>query len=430
MDRGDSPLATKARSSYPPARIVAEAAVACVAAPLLGFAVLANHRWLDWHMLPDILIPRSIHVAWLDTERVIALAAALLLLFLVRPWIGRWAERSRPGDIAWTLAGGAIALILSLGLSEVAMRWIFWRDDRSWATDLEPLRRSHPVLGWENIPNRTGHEDFRGRRISYVFDRGGNRVADPTKPVDYTQPTILYLGESLMFGAKLNWEETVPGQLQAMTGIQSANLAINAFATDQTHVHLIRELPKFRHPVAIVVIFAPTMLERNLRRTKPHLDDALRWQPARSEWRLQHLARVVFPFHSRSTIENVLVKTRTVLEATAAAARARNVPILLLIPTFMPEEPNEGLFRDMILRGTNIPHVVVPLDPDWRLWPDFHPDARADRAMALAVASRLKQLIAARAVAECCKPLERDADPAQGKSMRPRESRAEGRGGG
>lgn len=409
-------MATEARSSNPPARIVAEAAVACVAAPLLGFAVLANHGVLDWHVLPDILIPRSIHVAWLDTERIIALAAGLVLIFLVRPRIGRWAERSPPGDIAVTLVGGAIAMILALGVSEAAMRWIFWREDRSWATDKEPLRRSHPVMGWENVPNRVGQEDFNGRRISYVFDRAGNRVADPMKPVDYARPTILYLGESIMFGTKLNWEESVPGQLQAMTGIQSANLAINAFATDQIHMHLVRELPKFRQPVAIVMIFAPTMLDRNLRTNKPHLDDALRWQPGRNEWRLQHLARVVFPFRRRSTIEHVLVTTRNVLKASAATARARNVPILLLIPTFMPEEPNEGLFRDTILWGTNIPHVVVPLDPDWRLWPDFHPDARANRAMAVAVASRLKQLIA--------------VSPRQGRPMRPRGDQAAGRGGG
>ena len=404
-------MATEAQSSNPPARIVAEVAVACVAAPLLGFAVLANHGLLDWHVLPDILIPRSIHATWLDTERIIALAAALLLIFLVRPRVGRWAERSSPGDIAVALAGGAIALVLALGLSEAAMRWVFWREDRSWATDKEPLRRSHPVMGWENIPNRVGQEDFKGRRISYVFDRAGNRVADPMKPVDYARPTILYLGESIMFGTKLNWAETVPGQVQGMTGIQSANLAINAFATDQIHLHLVRELPGFRQPVAIVMIFAPTMLDRNLRDNKPHLDDALHWQPARNEWRLQHLARVVFPFRRRSTIEHVLVTTRTVLMATAATARARNVPILLLIPTFMPEEPNERLFRDTILRGTNIPYVVVPLDPDWRLWPDFHPDARADHAMALAVASRLKQLIAARASGEQGAPFGKSTSP-------------------
>jgi hypothetical protein len=423
-------MAREARSSHPPARIVAEAGVACVAATLLGFAVLANHRWLDWHMLPDILIPRWIHLALLDGERILAVAIALSLLFLVRPRIGRWAARSRPRDIAWALGGGTIALILALGLSEVAMRWITWREDRAWAIDKEPLRRSHPVIGWENIPNRVGQETFKGRRIRYVVDRDGHRVADLTKPVDYERPSILYVGESIMFGSKLNWAETVPGQVQAMTGIQSANLAINVFATDQNHMHLARELPKFRHPVAIVVLFAPTMLERNLRSNRPHLDDALRWQPPREQWRLQHLARIVFPFHRRSTIEQVLGTTRTTLKATAGTARARDVPILLLIPTFMPEEPNEKLFRDTILQGTGIPHIVVPLDADWRLWPNFHPDARADHVMALAVASRLKQLIPEKAHGERAAPIEQDARPEQGGLMRPRDTRAAGRGGG
>jgi hypothetical protein len=155
------------------------------------------------------------------------------------------------------------------------------------------------------------------------------------------------------------------------------------------------------------------MLERNLRHTKPHLDEALRWQPAHSEWRLQHLARVVFPFHRRATLEHVLATTRAVLKATAAAARTRNVPVLLLIPTFMPEEPNEALFRDRILQGTAIPYVVVPLNPDWRLWPDFHPDARADHVMALAVASRLKQLVPQAAPGEQGATLEQRAVPSQ-----------------
>jgi hypothetical protein len=91
------------------------------------------------------------------------------------------------------------------------------------------------------------------------------------EPVDPEQPTILFTGESMMVGEGLNWDETVPAQTAALMGIQSANLAVSAYASDQAYLRLETELPRFRRPVAIVALFTPSLFDRNMDDDRPHL---------------------------------------------------------------------------------------------------------------------------------------------------------------
>ena len=67
-----------------------------------------------------------------------------------------------------------------------------------------------------------------------------------------------------MVGFRLNWPETTPGRIQTATGIQSANLAVNGYGSDQSYMRLAAELPRYRKPVAVVALFSPTLVERNL----------------------------------------------------------------------------------------------------------------------------------------------------------------------
>src|SRR6185369_11320801 len=118
-----------------------------------------------------------------------------------------------------------------------------------------------------------------------------------------------------MFGAGLNWRDTIAGQIQAATGIQSANLAVNGFATDQAYLRFRSEMPRFAHPVAVVAIFGPALMERNLHHNKPWLDDRLRWHPTESEWRLHHLFRFLTPLHREATILAAERTARSILLA-------------------------------------------------------------------------------------------------------------------
>jgi len=62
---------------------------------------------------------------------------------------------------------------------------------------------------------------------------------------------------------------------------------------------------------------------------------------------------------------------------------------LILVPQFGTELAREHELRRRIVEEVGLPHIVVPLDPRWRVWTGAHPDERAAHAMAAAVSARL-----------------------------------------
>ena len=360
-----------------------------VALPLLVFAIMADQAWLDVHMLPDIMV-RHWHTTWLNIERLFALVAALTLVFVLRPRLIRWAETSSIRSVLRDLFFCTAALGLAVGVAETAMRQLNWHYS-AWVIGQEPLRRTNRLIGWENVPSREGVDAFNGRILHYDIDRFGHRVAKATSVLDPARPTILFVGESFMFGHRLEWSETIPGRVEAMTGVQSADLAVNAYGIDQDYLHLSYELPAFRQPLAIVMLFSPGMVEREFRANRPHLDAALHWHAPEEPWRLVQLMKVVFPFHTLSTIAYRLHTSRSVLIAADRLANSRNIPFLVLIPVFVPESVAERRIRDTVLEGSGIHSVVVALDPAWRLFRDGHPDFRGDEAMARAIVDELRR---------------------------------------
>jgi hypothetical protein len=208
--------------------------------------------------------------------------------------------------------------------------------------------------------------------------------------VDPDRPTIVFTGESIIVGHGLNWDESVPGQVAALLGTQSANMAVHGFANDQAYLRLLEELPRFRQPVAVVSLFMPALFDRNLDDDRPHLAPGLVWLPAVPRWRLAALAKWLVPYRSDEAIERGIAATRAVLRATFDLARARGAVPLILVPQFAPEEPVERLLRHRILDETGLPYVWLEVDPSWRVPGDPHPDARAAHAMAIAIAARLQ----------------------------------------
>ena len=53
-----------------------------------------------------------------------------------------------------------------------------------------------------------------------------------------------------MFGEGLTWDESIPGPGGRLMDVQSANLAVHGFGSDQALLRLQLELPRFRRPVA------------------------------------------------------------------------------------------------------------------------------------------------------------------------------------
>jgi hypothetical protein len=372
------------RASEPPAaRRAVEIAVALVGVALLGVALLANQPWLDRHFLPSFFLTRRTYVL-LETMARCAIGGLGVGLALGRAALARVVTRS-PVRIVPVAVAAALALVASeLVLGHVQLRPAEWL-----GRDQEPRRMADGRLGWTFVPSRTGHGTIGGRTVDYAFDAAGYRVRRADEPVDPERPTILFAGESVMFGKGLTWDESIPAQVGTMLGVQSANLAVDGYGSDQAFLRVQAALPHFRRPVAVVGIFMTTLFGRNLDDDRPHLGPGLTWRPGVPHGRLRSLLQLVAPYRSDETVQRGIAVTREVFDALVGLAAARGATPLVLVLQVGPEDGVERSLRHRILDAPGLPSLLVEIDPAWRVPGDVHPDARAAHAIAAAVASRL-----------------------------------------
>jgi hypothetical protein len=362
-----------------------ELAIALPGLALIIAALAARQSWLDLHFLPSFLLPRSWYVRIEDAVRIALAVLGLMLMAGARTVAPRVTRRT-----VWRTLQIAAAIGLALAASEAVLRWVRlgpaeWRDSGE-----EPLRRPDGRLGWTFVPARTAYATSGGRRIEYAFDHAGYRVRDIDDPVDPRQPSILFAGESVMFGDGLTYEESVPAQVEGMLKIPAVNLAVYGYSTDQTYLKLREDLPRFTHPVAVVTLFMPALFGRNLDDDRPRLGPGLTWQPARTHAKIVSLTLLLVPFRRERTVENGIATTREVLTAMVSLVRSRGAAPLIAVPQIGEEEEPERVLRQRILDRAGLPYVSIGLDPAWHLPWNRHPDARAAREIATAIAARLR----------------------------------------
>jgi len=343
----------------------------------------ANQTWLDRHFLPSFFIPRHWYVV-IETVVRAAIATAGAAFVLERSRLAHLVARAPAMSVSVVAA-----VVLAITTSELALRWIHLQPTGWLLRDEEPRRQDDPYLGWVLAPARTGHITVGGRALEYAIDAAGYRVARAGDSVDPERPAVVFAGESVMFGEGLAWEESIPAQVSAMVGIQSANLAVHGYSTDQIYLRLGKELPRFRHPVAVVSIFMSELFGRNLDGDRPHLGPGLVWHAAEHKSRLMSLAGLLVPYRRDTTVERGVRVTREALLAMVELARRRQATPLVLVPQFGTEDDLQRTIRRRIL-AEDIPTVLVPLDPDWRLAWDRHPNAPAAHLLAAAIAARLQ----------------------------------------
>lgn len=373
------------------ARITVEIVIALIGIALLACALGVTHSWIDRHFLPAFFFSRRAFMLTVMWARIGMGALGLLLALLVRPRLGRLVAETPLRRLVTDASAILLAVALAVGTSELVLRLTFRRSSEEQPASQEPRRHRDARLGWLFVPARAGSAPAGGRMIEYAFDAAGYRVRRADQPVDPERPTILFTGESIMVGQGLNWGETIPAQVEALLGTQSANLAVHGFATDQAHLRLQAELPRFRQPVAVVALFTPALFDRNLDEDRPHLGQQLAWLPAKPRWRLAMIASWLAPYRSDEAIERGVAITSTVLRATIDLALARGAVPLIVVPQFTPEEPVERILRERILDRAGLPYLFVPLDPAWRIPGDQHPDPRAAHTIAVAIADRLRK---------------------------------------
>ena len=379
LPHGDRP------SEHQAARRAVEIAVALLGCALVGLALLANQGWLDRHFLPSFFLTRRTYVLLETIARCAIGGLGVCLAFVVRAPLARLVTRS-PGRAVHVTVAAALALVAS----ELVLRHAQLRPAEWLGRDQEPRRMADPRLGWRFVPSRTGRGTIGGRTVDYAFDAAGYRVRRTDDPVDIDRPTLLFTGESVMFGKGLTWDESIPAQVGAMLGVQSANLAVDGYGSDQAFLRMQAELPRFRRPVAVVGIFLTGLFGRNLDDDRPHLGPGLTWLPGVPHGRLRSLVQLVAPYRSDETVERGIAVTREVYDALVGLAAARGATPLVLVLQIGPEDAVEQALRRRILDAQRLPCLLVEIDPAWRVPGDVHPDARAARAIAAAVASRLR----------------------------------------
>lgn len=344
----------------------------------------ADQAWFDAHFLPSFWYSREAMVETERHARMVVAAVGILIALLARRRVAQ-AIAKEPLYLVTT----TMAVALSLGATEVFLRTPHIRAAEEIAPRYEPRRHLDARLGWLFDPARVAYDVHLGQRYEYAFDRNGYRVPSPGETVDFEEPTIVFAGESMMFGEKLDWDETIPAQTSELLDMPVANISVSGYATDQMYLRLASELPRFRHPVAVVALFAPAIFDRNLDDDRPHLGPGLVWHPATNQWRLTMLLRRLIGYRSKAAIEDGITTTRQALTAMVALARARGATPLIVVPNFGDEEPRLRELRRRILDDARLPYVFVRLNPDDRIENDGHPDGDGARAIAEAVAGRL-----------------------------------------
>lgn len=367
--------------------VVAQALVVALAAGLVVFAILADRGWLYRHFLPEFFQPRDEQLRWLLFVRVVAAVLGLLLLWPIRPWLGRWAASRSGHGLALDVLPTLLAVVLALGVSEVLLHHLPWFSTHQVTRQREPLRRTDPVTGWAYAENRVGRGVLGGRMVEYAFDRAGHRVRAAGQEVDYAAPSVLFVGESIITGNGVTYEESIPAQVGARLGLQPANLSVGGFATDQMYLRFKPEWPRYAQPKAVVILFMPSLFHRNLEHDRPHLEPGLIWRPPSDDPRLFQIARRLAPYRSDQDLADGMTMTRQALTAMVAIARAKGAVPLILTPDLQPETAEEELIRARVLKG--LPSLQVAVDPAFHIRGNRHPDARGARVIADAVAARL-----------------------------------------
>jgi hypothetical protein len=127
---------------------------------------------------------------------------------------------------------------------------------------------------------------------------------------------------------------------------------------------------------------------RNLDTDRPHLGPGLTAVPAQHRPRLLSMAGLLVPYRRDATVERGVEVTREVLRAIVQLAREHGATPLVVMPQFGVEADAQRKLRERIVTP-DVPSVFVPLDPDWRLPWDRHPNARAAKVIAAAIVARL-----------------------------------------
>ncbi len=369
---------------------IANVALAALGLTCLALALAAGPDWSEHHFLPVWTWSWDVQLRIILVLRLLLAVIGLAIAWPLRRWAVRECAAGRVRAALGTALRCLAAALAALLAAELILRTMTWRATLEQWNFVYPARVPDAEYGWSFAPNRAATATLDGRVVHYAIGPFGYRLSHPGAGPDFAKPTVVFAGESIVFGYGLEWPETIPARVQALTGIQAADIAVNAHATDQIYLRLRRELPRFTHPVAVVIPFMPRLLDRNLDGDKPHLDAQLRWHPAgRPPIRLLELARRLLRYRDPASIAQGEATTTAVLKGAISLVERRGAKAIILVPQYLPEVKVERDIRRQVLDRAGIPYLLVPVPQGWRSPTHQHPTAAGAAALAAAVAKAI-----------------------------------------
>jgi hypothetical protein len=383
-------------------RLFVEALCVVAGGALLVWAWRADQNWFEVHTMGFfgcMTLPAELRHA--TEKRWLGVVVGVLLIGVLRPRAGRWAERRTAAQVATSFGGTLAAVLLALTVSEFMLRRMPPKPGPV-TFNYEPLSDFDPKLQWHPMASHTSEYRVGDKDLHFYVDANTWRVRTPDEVVDFTKPTLLFTGESIASGFGLNYEETYPFMIGQDLGIQVVNLAVQAYGVDQSYLRMSDALPRFERPLAAITLVVPPSIERDVAIDRPHLgladDGSFITVPRHDDdW---------FSFIRRSRLTSVYLATidyhsdeafrmaRAVLAATAREAKARGAFPLFVFSQWkafcLPNEKGELNIERNLFDGLDLTHIHADAPEDTFDPSIQHLDARGHRFLADAIERALR----------------------------------------
>ncbi len=387
------------RCVWPLGGVLAGGALAAAGTLLAAWSWTRDARWFELYTTRLCCITDPTAAKVFALERFAGIAAGVMLATASWP-SGRAVARRSPRGSLGAVGRYGVALVLALAVCELSLRVVHPVKPPTVISSL-PMADHDDKLGWRYRPLQTKITEFPGDglTITYEIDALGNRAGSKTEAKDLEAPTVLFAGESITAGVGVPWSATFPSLVSDRLGLQGVNLGVHSYGVDQVYLRTLEALETFRRPVALVTLFVPDELERATSVDRAHLvlaaDGSLRLERTPGLWGHSTL-RDLLVRATRYQDGEELALAASIFHATAARARERGAVPLFVMTNFdapcVADASGESALERTLFDDLEAPHVRVDIDPKWRLVDDPHPDARAARKLADAIAAELSRL--------------------------------------
>jgi lysophospholipase L1-like esterase len=250
--------------------------------------------------------------------------------------------KTRGRHLAREIGLQLLLLIGTLAVAEAALRLIDLRELRDgYSVGSAMFHRYDPELGWGAVPGTAGI--YRGSRTIHI--RTNSLGFRDIEPEPTTKPTVLFVGDSFVWGYDVEASERFTDLLRAeLPGARIVNSGISGYGTDQEYLLLRRIWDRFEPRVVVLMFCTDNDRDDNSTNVlstgyyKPYLAQA-----ADGEWRFA--GRPVPKSRQVYFVDNALVKNLWLARAAVTGyVVARHPRITVADPT----ERLVGMMRDLV----------------------------------------------------------------------------------